>query len=275
VGFFILVARTGANQQTHLNKNRRATVAAHLTEEEQLENLKQWWKDYGTTVVVAVVVGLGGFFGWNQYQSYQQGKASEASVVYEKFATAVTAQEDELSAEQSAELKQLAQAVIAQDESSLYADFAELYLAKLAVQQKDYASAKTSLEKVFKRGTNDSMRDLARLRLARVHAAAGEIDQAISLLSAPVLPAYTAAYAEAKGDVLLGQERLAEARTAYQAALQALGANQPQRRNLVQLKIDNTRTSADEPEILPQPGVSPHSAETSPHTPPPVAAEGN
>lgn len=241
-------------------------MAAHLTEEEQLENLKQWWKDYGTTVVVAVVVGLGGFFGWNQYQSYERNKASESSVVYEKFASAVSEQEAELSAEQAAKLKQLAQEVIELDGSSLYADFAELYLAKVAVQQKDYAAAKTSLEKVIERGTNDSMRDLARLRLARVHAAAGEAEKALTLLSMPVLASYTAAYAEAKGDVLLGQERLAEARTAYEAALKALGTQQPQRRSLVQLKLDNTRTSADEPEILPQPGVSPHGAEASPHS---------
>lgn len=251
-------------------------MATHLTEEEQLENLKRWWSDYGTTVVVAVVVGLGGFFGWNQYQKHVQNKASEASVVYEKFATAISEFEGDLTEEQAAETRQLAQAVIDEDESSLYADFAELYLAKLAVQQKDYASAKTNLEKVIKRGTNDSMRDLARLRLARVHAAAGEIDRALALLSEPVLPAYTAAYAEVKGDVLLSQERLPEARAAYESALQALGTKLPQRRNLVQLKLDNTRTSADEPEILPAPGASPHSAaEANPHSPPPVAAEGN
>lgn len=250
-------------------------MAAHLTEEEQLENLKRWWSDYGTTVVVAVVVGLGGFFAWNLYQNHLQESASEASVVYEKFATAVEGQSDELTAEAAAETQQLAREVIALDESSLYADFAELYLAKLAVQQKDYASAKTGLEKVFKRGTNDSMRDLARLRLARVHAAAGEIDRALALLSEPTLPAYTAAYAEAKGDILLSQERVAEARTAYESALQALDTKLPQRRNLVQLKIDNTRTASDNPEILPEPGASPHSAGANPHTAPPIAAEGN
>lgn len=245
-------------------------MAAHLTEEEQLENLKHWWKSYGTTVVVALVVGLGGFVAWHQYRNHLENKASEASVVYEKFATAVTELEGEPNAEQIAKTRQLAQDVIAQDDTGLYADFAELYLASQAVQQKDYAAAKASLDKVIKRESNDSMRDLARLRLARVHAAAGEIDQALALLSLPVLPAYTAAYAEAKGDVLLEQQRHAEARTAYEAALQALGTNQPQRRGLVQLKLDNTRTSADEPAILPEPGANPHGA-PAPQAP---AAEG-
>jgi predicted negative regulator of RcsB-dependent stress response len=251
-------------------------VAAHLTEEEQLENLKRFWKDYGTTVVVVLVVGLGGFFGWNQYKNYQVEKARELSEVYQKFATAVTEFEGELDEAQTARAKQLAEAVIAEDSSSLYADFAELYLAKLAVEQQDYTTAKSRLENVIKRASNDSIRDLARLRLARVHAAAGENDQALSLLSGSVSPAYAAAYAEVKGDVLAGLDRLAEARAAYESALQSLGAAQAMRRSLVQLKIDNTRTSADEPEILPLPGGNPHShLDSDPHAATPVAVEGN
>lgn len=241
-------------------------MAAHLTEEEQIEAIKRWWKDYGTTLVIAAVVGIGGFFAWNQYQNHQVEKARETSAVYEKFAAAVTEFEGDLTDEQTAKAKQLALDVIAQDESSLYADFAQLYLAKVAVQQQDYVAAKTSLEKVIDQGSNESIKELARLRLARVHIAAGEADQALNLLSAKASPAYAAAYAEAKGDVLLAQERLAEARTAYEAALQALGTAQPMRRNLVQLKIDNTRTAADEPAILPAPGTSPHGTDPNPHS---------
>ena len=102
-------------------------MAAHLTEEEQIEALKRWWKDYGTTVLIAAVVGLGGFFAWNQYQAHQVRKASDASEVYEKFAAAVTEFEGDLTDEQAAKAKQLANDVIAHDESNLYADFAALY----------------------------------------------------------------------------------------------------------------------------------------------------
>ena len=251
-------------------------MAAHLTEEEQIENLKRFWTDYGTILVVAVVLGLGGFFAWNQYQKHQQEKAREISVIYEKFAKAVTETEGELSAEEAAKAKPVAEELIAQDETSLYADFARLFLAKLAVQQQDLAAAKATLEKVANQGANDSVKELARLRLARVHAAAGEVDQALNLLSNKASPAYAAAYAEAKGDLLLAQQRVAEARTAYEAALQAMGTSQPMRRNLVQLKIDNTRTSADDPAI-PEPGANPHGInphQPNPHAPAPAKAEG-
>jgi predicted negative regulator of RcsB-dependent stress response len=247
-------------------------VATHLTEEEQIEALKRWWKDYGTTVLIAAVVGLGGFFAWNQYQKHQVETASEASVVYEKFAAAVTEFDSAPADELATRAKQLANEVIAHDSSNLYADFAALYLAKLAVQNQDYTEAKTQLEKVSSQGSNESVKELARLRLARVHAAAGEMDAALNILSGKPSPAYAAAYAEAKGDVLLSQKRLAEARTAYESALQAMGTSQPMRRNLVQLKIDNTLTSADDPALLPQPAVSPHGNMPNPHVPAPAAA---
>ncbi len=240
-------------------------MAAHLTEEEQIEALKSWWKDYGTVVLIAAVVGLGGFFGWNLYQNHGVEKASEASAVYEKLAVAMAESDSEISEEQASKLKQLANEVIALDSSSLYADFAALYLAKLAVQQQDYASAKSHLEKVSSRGANDSVKELARLRLARVLAASGDTEQALTLLSAKPSSAYSAAYAEAAGDILLAQKRLAEARAAYQNALQAMGTDQPMRRSLVQLKIDNTMTSGDEPATGPAP-INPHGNVQNPHT---------
>lgn len=247
-------------------------MATHLTEEEQIEALKRWWKNYGTTVVIAAVVGLGGFFAWNQYQNYRADVAREASVVYEKFAAAVSEFDVDPTDEQAARAKQLANEVIAHDASTLYADFAALYLAKLAVQNQDYTEAKAQLEKVSKEGSNESVKDLARLRLARVQVATGEVDVALTTLSNKPSAAYAAAYAEAKGDVLLSQKRLAEARTAYESALQAMGTNQPMRRNLVQLKIDNTRTAADDPLLLQQPAASPHGDPSNPHTPAQAAA---
>jgi predicted negative regulator of RcsB-dependent stress response len=240
-------------------------VAAHLTEEEQIEALKRWWKDYGTSVLIAAAIGLGGFFAWNLYKSHQVSSAAEAAAVYEKLASAMTDFEGDVSDEEVARMKQLASDVINHNSSGLYADFATLYLAKLAVQQQDYAAAKTHLEKVSRQGANESVKELARLRLARVQAAAGETEQALNLLSAKPSEAYAAAYAEAKGDVLLSLKRLAEARASYESALQAMGTNQPMRRSLVQLKIDNTLTSSDAPAMVPD-QVNPHGNMPNPHT---------
>jgi predicted negative regulator of RcsB-dependent stress response len=249
-------------------------VAAHLTEEEQIEAIKRWWKDYGTATVISVAVALGGFFGYNQYTAHKQTKAAEASEVYQKFVAGLTefegAESGEIKEENLAKTSQLAQDVVAKSGSGLYAEFAELYLAKAAVQKKDYSAAKTHLEKVMKTTGDESVRLLTRLRLARVLGAAGELDAALALLQDKVPAAYTAAYAETKGDLLYGQNRLADARTAYEAAIQGLDMSDFMRQRMLQLKIDNTRTAADAPQILPAPGDS---APGNPHAQ--IPAESN
>ncbi|MGU3844696.1 YfgM family protein, partial [Vibrio diabolicus] len=38
------------------------------TEEQQVEAIKDWWKENGKAVIIGAVVGLGGLFGWRYYQ---------------------------------------------------------------------------------------------------------------------------------------------------------------------------------------------------------------
>ena len=219
-------------------------MSAHLTEEEQIEALKRWWKDYGKTVVVAVALGLGGFWGWNQYQNSQVKKAQSHSIAFDQLVSSATQFNEELDEQQLSEIEQLANELT--DDNSLYADFAELYLAKVAVQKDDMAAAQKHLQIVADGGSNEAVKDLANLRLARVLANVGEVDKALTILTSKPNGAYAAAYAEAKGDLLMTQNRLADAQAAYQAALAAV-TNQPMRRNILQLKLDNTRGASDMP----------------------------
>lgn len=239
-------------------------MSVHLSEEEQIEALKRWWRDYGKTVVVAAVLGLGAFFSWNFYQDKKVERAKGHSAAFDKLVSTVNEQDGEISDEQLAKLQQLAGELAETD--SLYADFSELYLAKLAVQQDDLDRAQQHLQKVADKGANEAVKDLARLRLARVLASKGEVEQALTILSSKPSGAFAAAYAEAKGDILLAQDRLQDAQAAYEAALTSVG-NQPMRRNILQLKLDNTRVASDTPDIMPGapgPGANPH-ALPNPH----------
>lgn len=251
-------------------------MAAHLSEEEQIEALKRWWKDNGTTTVIALVVLAAIFFGWNQYQDYREGQADEASELYQRFLVATEALESEQGeAVDTAEVTQLAEQIIQQYDETLYADFARLYQARLAVQSGDAQKARQLLQQVSDQGANESVKSLARLRLGRVIAEQGETDAALALLTSNVPESYASAYAEARGDILLAEQRFAEARTAYQSALQDLTDPRSMRRNIVQLKIDNTRTTADVPDVLPsQAPANPHATPVNPHGTPPSPADG-
>lgn len=223
-------------------------MAEHLSEEEQIEVLKRWWREYGKVVVVALVLAVGLFWGWNIYQDRQVEKAQEGSILFEKFLSETSEMDDgSLTAEQQAKIAQLAEEVIAHNPDSLYADFAQMHLAKMAVDNQDYSSAIAALEEVTSEGANASIKDLARLRLARVLAADGQMEQALDVLSDTTTNGYDSAYAETRGDILMALDRQAEARTAYEAALQSVAPEQSMRRNIVQLKIDNTSIDIDAP----------------------------
>ncbi len=221
-------------------------MSVHLTEEEQIEALKRWWKAYGVTTVVAVAIAATGFFGWNQYKSHLAEKASEGSVRYQQFLLEVEKLEEDPESESAQVRMQALGSDLMNDYSgTLYADFVRLHNARQAVNQGDLARARTLLEEVGNKSADESIKQLAQLRLARVMVAQGEIEPALSILQRVPSDAYAAMYAEARGDVLFMQNRLAEARTAYESALQAMQDPVSIQRNLVQMKIDNTLTAAD------------------------------
>lgn len=215
-------------------------MAAHLTEEEQIEAIKRWWKQYGTSLLLALVVVAVGFFGWNQYKKHLQRQAEAASGAYAKMMEA----EGEAAATAAREL-------IEQFGNSLYADFARFEVARVAVDAGDLDTARQRLQEVVDNAADGGLKPLAKLRLAKVLAAQGEFDAALKQLEGDVPGAFASAYAEAKGDILMAQNRLAEARTAYESALTALTDPRSMRRGLVQLKLDNTRVAdavpADDP----------------------------
>lgn len=217
-------------------------MADHITEEQQIEALKRWWKDYGTTAMIALAVIVALFIGWSQYNAYKARKANAASTAYQNL---LAAQPEEQAA--------LTDTLIEDYSGTLYADFAKLRAAKQAVEAEDLERAAELLRGVSDNAANAELQTLARLRLARVLAAQGQIEPALTLLDAEVPIAFSAAYAETRGDVLMGADRLPEARTAYETALTALQDPRSLRRNLVQLKIDNTRTAADSPVPVAEP----------------------
>ncbi len=220
-------------------------MAAHLTEEEQIEAVKRWWKENGKMTVAVILAAIIGWFGWNSWQDRQQELAEQASSQYaELVAVATSAPGASLTDEQQATAKLLAEEIIEKQSGSLYANFAALLLGKLAMEDGNLDEAEAHLRQVVGEAANPSMAKLANLRLARVLSAAGDHNAALALL-ADREDGFRAAYAEARGDIHVAQNQLDLARTAYEQALASL-APQDGRSGLVQLKLDNTRIAGAE-----------------------------
>jgi predicted negative regulator of RcsB-dependent stress response len=187
-------------------------VADHLQEEEQLEAIQQWWRENRVSVVAAVVLTLGGSFGWSEYQDYSQEQAVLAADTYDELLQKREA------GEPADELALISESLRDSHSDSVFVDFASLQVAATAVGNGDLELAKRELESVVSRVDLDStLGQLAQLRLARVLAASGDEASAIAILVSGS-DAFPASYAQALGDIHLAAGREAEALEAYQTA---------------------------------------------------------
>lgn len=189
----------------------------YRTEEEQVEALKKWWEENGRSTIVAIIVALGLGFGWQGWQKYQQQETDAASSSYQALLQQISSTEP---GGDTADQVRLGEEIKANHARSTYAQFAALHLARLAVIDGDLARAEAELRWVLGRADQGTdTQQLAQLRLARVLAAKGDHQQALSVLESVDAGSYQAAYAVARGDTLLMLGRDEEAKAAYTSAM--------------------------------------------------------
>lgn len=183
------------------------------TEEQQVEALKQWWKDNGRSVIVGVVLGVAVIGGWQGYGRYAESKALEAS---DRFSEVIDALDSD-----SAEASPVEITAALQDEQSdsLYATLASMATARALVQDGDLDGAAAQLQWAVDNSPQADVKDLAVIRLARVLGATGKIDEALALLPVNPAEAYTGLVEEVRGDLLVAKGDANAARAAYQKAL--------------------------------------------------------
>ncbi|MBV7436993.1 tetratricopeptide repeat protein [Aeromonas encheleia] len=189
-------------------------MEVYTTEEQQVEVIKSWWKENGTSVLAGTVIGLVGLFGWRYYNEHQLTSQEAASQAYNEM-TAQLAKGDDAALEQ-------AKSFITAHKGDAYAELAALQLAAAAVKANKLDLAVEQLTLVAT-GGDESLKPIAALRLARVLNDQGKADEALAQLTKINNDAFKAQIAEARGDVLLKQGKPEEAREAYQAAADAGG----------------------------------------------------
>lgn len=234
-------------------------MADHIADEEQLEALKRWWKQYGASLALAVVLGVGSWFGWSQWQSSRESRAQAASLVYEEMMSAIgmTAIE-ELAPEPLQAIAAKAEQLKKEYGDTQYDRLARLLLARLAVAREDFEVAAAELRVVMDDDGDQELALLARLRLVRVLTAQQRYDDALRLAETEVPDAMVAEFAEARGDVHgLRGEREAAA-SAYQAALDA-SAEKPNSplATLLRIKLDQVKPAATKPDATKPEAIKP------------------
>ncbi len=214
-------------------------MADHITEEEQIEALKRWWDENGKQVVLAIVLTVGGYFGWEAYSDHVEDQAAAASLVYQQMLDSVdeATPGNSLDADKQAEINQLADSLKQDYSNSQYAFYGALIKAKLAVEAADLSAAAAELQWAMDNADEAVSENIARLRLARVEAAAGNLDAALQLVQGVDAGPLKSAFDEAKGDFYLQQGNSAAAYSAYEAAMMATEAGNASSSQLLQLKL--------------------------------------
>jgi predicted negative regulator of RcsB-dependent stress response len=184
-----------------------------LEEQEQLAELKAWWKQHGTRITAVVLAVAVGFAGWVAFRSYSQSQAMEASVLYDAVSKAAQANDAKA-------LRDASGTLVENYPGTAYAPMGALLAARYYFERNDLKSAKAQLQWVVERASSTDFKDLARLRLAAVLLDEKAYDEALALLETKPAATYEAQYAALRGDILVAKNQAAEARAAYKLALE-------------------------------------------------------
>src|SRR6266480_2675407 len=206
-------------------------MALDLEEQEQVEELKAWWKTHGNFIAALVLAVAVGFAGWQGWRWHQASQAAQASALYETLSKAAQANDAKA-------LRDAAGTLVESYPRTLYASMGALLAAKFYFERNDLKNAKAQLQWVIEHSPAEDFRDLARLRLAAVLLDEKAYDEALKLLDAPHAPAYDAQYAALRGDVLVAKNQLAEARAAYQSALEKAERRDSPFRESVRMRLE-------------------------------------
>jgi predicted negative regulator of RcsB-dependent stress response len=205
-------------------------MAYDLEEQEQLADLKAFWNKYGNVLTWVLIIALATFAGYNFWKSHQASQASDASVLYEDLAKSMADKDN-------AKVQRIAADIESKFGSTAYGPMAALAAAKGAFDANDLKTAKTQLQWAIDHG-NDEYKAIARLRLAGILLDEKAYDEGIKVLAVEYPAQFAGSVADRKGDILVAQNKLADARTAYLAALAAMDQKNPGRK-LVEVKLES------------------------------------
>lgn len=202
------------------------------TDQEQIEAIKSWWGQYGNWVIGGFIAFIMSFVGYNWYNSAEETRRFQASAAYEDLLINITSE----AADEEARVALTS--LLKSDYSDLgYGAMAALIEAKAAVDADDYDRALEEL-KWAESNADKSLMAIVLYRQAQILFALDELDQALAILGRIEGDGHQAVSEELKGDILLVQGKTDEARTAYQAAVDAApeqGINNP----YLQIKLDD------------------------------------
>lgn len=200
------------------------------TEDQQVEALKKWWKENGSSIIFGVVVGVSALFGWRYYLDQNNAHAMQASNLYMQMTQIARTTRDE------EKIVDLNNTLINDFSDTPYAAMSSLAMAKIEYKKGNVDAAATQLELAIKNAGDEAIRQIANLRLTTIYIEQEKYDAAASSLTMAHDEAFDGRYEELRGDLFLAKGEIEQARSAYDKAINLYG---PTASSVIRLKRQN------------------------------------
>jgi predicted negative regulator of RcsB-dependent stress response len=208
-------------------------MAKHLDleEQEQLDELKHFWKQYGDLITWALIVVFGAVAAWNGYHYWQSRQASQATVLYDEVERASLSGDMARLDRSFADMKD-------RFGGTVYAGQAGLLAARTYYDKGNIDASRAALTWVVDKASDDGYQSIARLRLAGILFETKAYDEALKLVSGSFPREFAALAADRRGDILAAQGKKADAKAEYQIAYKGFDERSEYRR-LVEVKLNS------------------------------------
>ncbi|TPH25665.1 tetratricopeptide repeat protein [Haemophilus haemolyticus] len=203
-------------------------MAYSIEEEQEINQLKDWWKENGKTIIVAFILGVGGMFGWRYWQAHQAEQIAQASAQYD--ALIYSTQQDEQA--KKANIEQFVQA----NSKTAYAVFALLDEAKKATEKQDFAAAEVNLNQALTQSQDEVLTSIVALRLSAVQFQLGQLDNALTTLNQVKGESFNARKAILSGDIQVAKGDKVAAKNSFEQTQQS-GSQLEQQ--MAKMKLNN------------------------------------
>lgn len=202
----------------------------NLEEQEQLDELKHFWKKYGNAITWFLIVVMGAYVAWNGFQYWERQQSTKASALFDEV-------ERSAAANDAAKLERAWNDMKERFPRTTFATQSALLAARVFQQSDKPDAALTALKWASDNASDEAGSQLARIRLANLQSQMKSYDEALKTLSKPFQPAFAGLAADIQGDVLVSQNKSAEAVKAYTEAWKLLADN-AEYRPLVAAKLN-------------------------------------
>ena len=195
-------------------------IDSNVSDKEQIEAMKKWWKEQGKYIAIAVVVGLLLGFGWRYWHALQLRRASNAAMIYQSVVQADQAK-------QSITVQGGAKILMKQFHQSPYASLAAMIWAKEAVLVKKYDVALSKLAWVVANSKEVRLKDIALISTARIVLEQGKPTEALKELAQVKGDTFAPLIDLVKGDIYRRLGNAVLSQQFYQQAKNALKSMPP------------------------------------------------